>query len=58
MSDGPTQSIIARKKARRFNSAAPRFHFEAVQRPIAEMRVDQLLRAPRVPPHWNSGGVR
>lgn len=27
-------------------------------RPIAEMRVAQLLSAPRVPPHWNSGGVR
>jgi len=22
------------------------------------MRVDQLLSAPRVPPHWNSGGLR
>src|SRR5579859_6008990 len=25
---------------------------------IVEMRVAQLLRAPRVPPHWNSGAVK
>ena len=25
---------------------------------IIEMRVAQLPKAPRVPPHWNSGGVK
>lgn len=28
------------------------------QSPIAEIRVAQLPRAPRVPPHWNRGAVR